>query len=103
MPAFIALPRQRLYISRRIIATVQGSKTHFHGQTANTVERQGRRAALYRGVVRRQGLGTAALSVQDDRYLRPGAVDTATGGLFDPAPRGYVLIYRDKLWAVGQR
>lgn len=28
-------------------------------------------------------------------------VDAAIGGLFDPAPRGYVLIYRDKLWAIG--
>ena len=27
--------------------------------------------------------------------------DAAIGGLFDPAPSGYVLIYRDKLWAIG--
>ena len=28
-------------------------------------------------------------------------VDAAIGDLFDPAPSGYVLIYRDKLWAMG--
>ncbi len=27
--------------------------------------------------------------------------DAAIAGLFDPVPRGYVLIYREKLWAVG--
>ena len=27
-------------------------------------------------------------------------VDDAIGSLFDPAPAGYVLIYRDKLWAI---
>ena len=27
--------------------------------------------------------------------------DAAIAGLFDPAPSSYVLIYRDKLWAIG--
>ncbi len=28
-------------------------------------------------------------------------LDAAIGSLFDPAPSGYVMIYRNKLWAIG--
>ena len=30
-------------------------------------------------------------------------LDAAIGDLFDPAPRGYVMMYRDRLWVIGHR